>query len=99
MLFFAVQQADTLAKVERVPPDVWLKLGLGIAIFILILYVLRKAAKMNKVLLTVLVLVVGSVLFFSWIYNRNEPKFLTPVINKIAPWFPSKGAFDDKQNS
>jgi len=37
------------------------------------------------------------VVFFSWVYNRNEPKFLTPIVEKIAPFFPSAGAYNAKQ--
>ena len=45
------------------------------------------------------VFVVVSIVFFSWIYNRNEPKWMTPVIEKIAPFFPSAGSYQDKQRS
>ena len=36
-------------------------------------------------------MVVG-VLFFNWIYNRNEPAFLSPIIGPIARsgFFPTK---------
>jgi hypothetical protein len=42
--------------------------------------------------------VVVSILFFSWVYNRNEPKWLTPVVEKIAPFFPTAGAYNNKQH-
>jgi hypothetical protein len=45
------------------------------------------------------IFVVGTVVFFSWVYNRNEPKFLTPIIEKIAPFFPSAGAYNAKQQT
>ena len=31
-------------------------------------------------------------IFFYWVYDRSEPRFLTPVIDKLAPFFPSKSA-------
>ena len=52
---------------------------------------------MNKVIAGVLILVVGAVVFFSWVYNRNEPKFLTPIVRSVAPFFPSAGAYATKQ--
>jgi amino acid transporter len=86
MLLFAV---TTLEKVQNVPNHVWLTIGLGVLIFIVALMVLRAVAQMNKIILCILVCVVLSVVGFSWVYNRNEPTFLSPVIDRIAPFFPS----------
>ena len=59
--------------------------------------VLRKIARMNKVVLAVIVFVVVVIMGFSWVYERNEPAFLTPLVEKIAPFFPSKGAYGNQQ--
>jgi len=52
---------------------------------------------MNKVVLTVIVLIVLSTIGFNWIYQRNEPAWATPVVEKLAGFFPSKGAYATKQ--
>jgi len=39
----------------------------------------------------------GGLLFFNWIYHRSEPKFLTPFVDRIAPFFPTAGAYNAKQ--
>jgi hypothetical protein len=39
----------------------------------------------------------AGLIFFNWIYHRNEPKFLTPLVNRIAPFFPAAGAYETKQ--
>jgi len=52
----------------------------------------RRVMKMNKIIAAVIVFVVGTVVFFSWVYNRNEPAFLTPLVSRIAPFFPSAGS-------
>lgn len=88
---------SALEKAQAIPAATWLKLGIGIAVFVAIVLVLRMVAKMNKIVLGVAVLVVTSVLFFSWVYKRNEPKWLTPVVEKIAPFFPSAGSYAQKQ--
>jgi hypothetical protein len=36
-------------------------------------------------------------MWFNWIYHRTEPKFLTPLVDRIAPFFPSAGSYDAKQ--
>ncbi|WP_283395640.1 hypothetical protein [Candidatus Pelagisphaera phototrophica] len=31
-----------------------------------------------------------AIICINWVYNRNEPELLTPVVDMIAPWLPSK---------
>ena len=96
MPLFAVTAMD---KLKTLPPDVWLKIGAGILAFIVAVLVLRKVMKMNKIIAGVIIFVVFTVVFFSWVYNRNEPAFLTPLISRIAPFFPSAGAYNAKQQT
>ena len=96
MTLFASSALDTL---KTLPTDTWLKIGIAIAALIIAVVVLRKVAGMNKVIMGVVVFVVVTVVFFSWVYNRNEPKFLTPLVEKLAPFFPSAGSYGAKQQS
>jgi hypothetical protein len=68
---------------------VWINFAMGVLIFIAAVILIRKAAEMNKVLLSVIIFVVVTTVGFNWVYSRNEPKFLTPVIEPIANFFPS----------
>lgn len=90
---------SALDKMKTLPPDVWLKIGIAIVAFILVVVIFQRVMKMNKIIASIIVAVVTSIVFFSWVYNRNEPKFLTPIVEKIAPFFPSAGAYDAKQQS
>ena len=94
MLLLAVTAVE---KLKTLPPDVWLKIGIGVAVFIAAIFLFRRIMKMNKIIGGIIVFVVFTVVFFSWVYNRNEPKFLTPIVEKIAPFFPSAGAYANKQ--
>lgn len=96
MLFLAV---TALEKVQTLPPAVWLKIGIAIGAFVLAILLYRRLMKMNKVIAGIIVFVAGTIVFFSWVYNRNEPKFLTPIVEKIAPFFPSAGAYTTKQGT
>lgn len=91
--------ASALDSVQKLPPSTWMKIGIGLVALIVAIFVVRKVAKVNKIVLGVIVLVVCSVVFFSWVYNRNEPAFLTPIVNRIAPFFPSAGAYQTKQQT
>jgi glucan phosphoethanolaminetransferase (alkaline phosphatase superfamily) len=86
-------------KIKTLPPDVWMKIGIAIAAVIVGVYVLRRVMKVNKIIAAIVVFVVCTIVFFSWVYNRNEPKFLTPLVSRIAPFFPSAGAYNAKQQT
>jgi len=88
MLVFAL---TAMEKLQRVPVEFWLKLVTIVSVFALTLVLIRSISQMNKVLLTVSIFLIVTILGFHWVYERNEPKFLTPVINRIAPFFPTKG--------
>ena len=96
MLLFAVTAVE---KMKTLPPLVWLKIVIAIAALIIAVFVFRRVMKMNKIIVGVIVFVVCTVVFFSWVYNRNEPKFLTPLVEKLAPFFPSAGSYGTKQQS
>lgn len=81
--------ATTLEKIQTIPPKVWMNLGMGVLIFVAAIIIIKKAAEMNKVLLSVIIFVVLTSVGFNWVYARNEPKFMTPFIEKIAAFFPS----------
>ena len=86
-------------KIQTMPPAIWLKIGIAIGAFVLTIFLFRRVMKMNKIIASVIVFVVVTVVFFSWVYNRNEPKFMTPIVERIAPFFPSAGAYTSKQGS
>ena len=96
MPLFAV---TALEKMKTLPPDVWLKIGIGVAAVVIAMFVFRRIMKLNKVIAGVVIFVVVTVVFFSWVYNRNEPRFMTPIVERIAPVFPSAGAYNSKQQS
>jgi ABC-type enterochelin transport system permease subunit len=91
--------ASALEKMQTLKPEVWFKIGIAVVAFVAVILIFRRVVRMNKVIAGVVVFVVGTVVFFSWVYNRNEPKFLTPIVEKIAPFFPSANAYDSKQKS
>ncbi len=94
MLLIAV---TTLDKLHKLPTQFWLKLALVIAAFIVGVIILKKIAGMNKAVLGAILFVVITIMGFNWIYERNEPAWATPVVEKLAHFFPSKGSYEGKQ--
>jgi intracellular septation protein A len=94
MLLLAV---TALEKIKTLPPAIWTKIAIAIGAFVLTIFLFRRVMKMNKIIAAVIVFVVCTVVFFSWVYNRNEPPFMTPLVQRIAPFFPSAGSYQSKQ--
>jgi amino acid transporter len=96
MLLLAV---TALEKIKTLPPAIWMKIAIAIAAFVLTIFLFRRVMRMNKIIASVVIFVVFTVVFFSWVYNRNEPRFMTPLVEKVAPFFPSAGSYASKQGT
>ena len=95
-LLFAEAQT-TLERLAKIPRGFWIKIGLAIAAVIVAALVIRAILKLNKFVLAGVAFIAAGLIWFNWIYHRNEPKFLTPIMNRIAPFFPAAGAYETKQ--
>lgn len=84
-------------KAAKVPSSFWLKVFLFFVAVFALVFIVRKLAQVNKFVAFAVIFVACAVLGFTWIYERNEPEFLTPVIDRIAPFFPSKGEYNKSQ--
>ena len=82
----------TIDKFKAVPHKFWLIIGVAVLALVVLVSLAKKAAGMNKIWLSIIVVLVFALVGFNWIYNRSEPKFLTPIVDKIAPWFPSNAS-------
>jgi len=95
-LLFAAAET-TLERLEKIPRGFWIKIGLAVAAVIVAVIVIRVVLKINKFVLGGVVFIAAGLIWFNWIYHRNEPKFLTPIMDRIAPFFPAAGAYETKQ--
>jgi hypothetical protein len=96
MSLFAITTAE---KLQKIPMGFWINIGIAVLLIVGVVMVLRKLAGTNKAVLAVVSLIIVSVLGFNWIYERNEPKFLTPIVDKIAGFFPTKAGYKIKQQT
>ena len=81
-----------LERLHAVPAGIWLRIGAALLALVILVLVLRKVAKMNKVVRTVIVGLVCTIVGFNWIYERNEPAWATPVVERLATFLPTKNA-------
>jgi hypothetical protein len=67
-----------------------LRFAILLLVLLSVLQAVRLVSRVNRSVL-VFVFTIGSIgLMTGWVRNRNEPTFLTPVVEVVAPWFPSK---------
>lgn len=92
----AATASSTSDRLRQIPMEFWWKMAVGIAGLVLLVVVLRKVAKMNKVVLTIGVLLVLSFVGFNWIYERNEPDWASPAVSWLSGFFPTKGKVQSK---
>lgn len=79
-------------QLNSLPSSPWVRIAIGVLLLIAVVLVIRKVAKMNKLILGIVLLLVLSMVGFNWIYQRNEPAWATPVVSKLAAFFPTKDA-------
>ena len=90
MLLFAL---TTIEKLKQVPKSFWINTVIIVLGLVAAVFVLRKIKQMNKIVIGIILAVVFVLVGFNWIYERNEPKFLSPLVDMIAPFFPAKGSY------
>ncbi|MEJ6602045.1 MAG: hypothetical protein QNL51_05680 [Opitutaceae bacterium] len=75
MFLFAT---TTLEKLQAVPQRFWVNAAIFIIGGWVAIMLIRHAARMNRMVLTMIILVSFTTVGFQWIWERNEPRFLKP---------------------
>lgn len=81
---------NVMEKLRHLPRKDLANLGLAVLVLIVVILIIKQAAKMNRFVLLMIILVTIAVVGFTWVYQRNEPKFLTPLVDGIASFFPQR---------
>ncbi|MBE2212376.1 MAG: hypothetical protein IAE82_00785 [Opitutaceae bacterium] len=75
---------------EMLPQSDWLRFGVLLLALLAVLQIMRLVSRTNRTFLLVVVGMGTFFLFANWVRYRNEPTFLTPVVDVVAPYFPTK---------
>lgn len=87
-----------LDRLHQIPLQFWQRLGLAVLAIIAVVFILRKVAAVNKVVLSTIVGLFLAIVGFNWIYERNEPTWATPTVRFLSGYFPTKGAIEAKKS-
>ncbi len=98
-LLAAVEKVRPLEKLQGVSGQFWLKVILGFIVLAVAISIIKKAMGVNRIFMIILGMVVCGLCGVLWIYERNEPAFMTPIIDPIARsgFFPQKDSYENKQ--
>jgi hypothetical protein len=91
MLMLAAAAAKKLTvweRIQSIPKETWINVGIALLICIVLIKMWKNLREVGEVLLG------GSVVLY-WTYERNEPKFLSPIINELSRVLPSKIEYKD----
>ena len=83
-------------RISRIPLEFWVRIGAAVLVLAIAIVVLRKVAKVNKVVLGVTVGLGLTIVGFNWIYERNEPSWASPAVGWLAGFLPTKGMYAGK---
>jgi hypothetical protein len=90
---FAAQTAP-VEQLKHVPRQFWINLAICIVALVLILRVWRALKRFNDYAPYFAAALAAAFIFFYWVYERTEPAFLTPIVDRIAPFVPTHSQQD-----
>jgi len=66
-------------------------IGLGIVAIIIVISIYKMLKSFHPTMVVFVVGLLGVGLFLFWVNNRNEPAFMTPVVEAVSGFLPKKG--------
>lgn len=95
LLAAAAAKLSVWEKLQAVPKDTWISLGVAIIVLIVTIKLWKNLREVGEIVpWIVLVLLGGSVILY-WTYERNEPKVLSPIFDELAKVLPSRIEYKD----
>ena len=94
-LVLAAAPPSAWDQLKRVPKETWINAIICIVAVLVIIRLWRGLRNFNQYAPYIASLVAAFMIFFYWVYDRSEPRFLTPIVDKLAPFFPSKVKQDE----
>ncbi len=91
-LTIAAAQSSAWDALKSVPKQTWINIAICVVAVVVVVKVWRALKNLNEFLPYIAALLATGLIFFYWVYERAEPRFLTPIVDQLAPFFPSKSA-------
>ena len=82
--------SSTWEKVHRIPTQTWINLGICVLAVLVVVRVWRALKRFNDYAPWLVTAVAASTIMGYWTYERTEPRFLTPVVDRLVMFLPTK---------
>jgi len=79
-----------LASLENLSNYSWFPYLLGLLGLLVAFSVYQTLKSLPKLVMYPIVVATCAIVFMNWVYYRNEPAMLTPVVDVLAPFLPGK---------
>ncbi|MEZ5414089.1 MAG: hypothetical protein R3F03_07225 [Opitutaceae bacterium] len=83
-----------LEKLRQIPLQFWINLGLCALALIMVVRFWRALREINSFMPWLATMIAAAMILSYWTYNRNEPRFLTPFVDKLTLVLPTKAKHD-----
>jgi di/tricarboxylate transporter len=77
-------------KLQTVPTATWVSLGITILVLFVLVRMWKALREINEFVPWIVLILVGGSVILYWTYERTEPKLLSPVMDFLAQYLPSK---------
>jgi len=85
-----MEYIDRLIKsLEPVAHEAWFPYAIGVAGILFGYSIVKTLSSLPKLVMYPIVGATVFIVFMHWIYHRNEPEFLTPLVNMLSMFFPN----------
>ncbi|OHE88211.1 MAG: hypothetical protein A3G75_10370 [Verrucomicrobia bacterium RIFCSPLOWO2_12_FULL_64_8] len=88
-LLVVAAQSGWADKIRQVPKQAWINIGLFVVVIVITLRTWRALKKINELAPYIAVASMLAIIFLYWIFNRTEPKFLSPFVDFLSGFLPN----------
>ncbi len=90
----AAQSSSLLNKLKQIPSQTWINLVLCIVTIVVISKMWKMLKGIGSAMPWVVMFIAGFMMLSYWTYNRTEPRFLSPFVDKLTLILPTKAQHD-----
>ena len=77
-------------NLQRIPAQAWINAGLCVVAAVVVLRTWRALKRFNDYAPWIGAALIATTIMAYWTYERTEPRFLTPVVERLTDFLPTK---------
>jgi flagellar biosynthesis protein FliQ len=89
-LVLAAAPPTAWENIKSVPKDTWINLVICVVAVVVIVRLWKAMKQLNDFLPYIAATLASLLILFYWVYERKEPRFLTPVVEKLVHFLPTR---------